>query len=73
MDNETRAMTSLRVADNLVTLSPLYDYLDYPDDHRVCEELGGWLSLTVKPIVYSLGIIGIVLTVVVLSRKTMCT
>ena len=72
MDNDTKAMTPLRVED-LVTLSPLYGDLDYPDDYRVCEERGGWLSLAVKPIVYSLGIIGIVLTVVVLSRKTMCT
>ena len=56
-----------------VTVSPLHDELDYPDDFRVCEELGGWLSLTVKPVVYSVGIVGIILTVIVLSRKTMCT
>ena len=68
---------------NTTTMSPLYDVdwsgtqmydqLDYPDGYVLCAQRGSWLHLTIKPIVYSLGVVGIVLTVVVLSRKTMCT
>ncbi|XP_076469658.1 neuromedin-U receptor 1-like [Babylonia areolata] len=65
-------MTSL-YDDALLTYTEPYDELGYPEDYRVCEQRGGWVHLTVKPIVYTLGIVGILLTVVVLSKKTMCT
>ncbi|KAK7489638.1 hypothetical protein BaRGS_00019033 [Batillaria attramentaria] len=48
-----------------------YDY-DYADPCGL-HDRGSWLHRIVKPVVYSTGIVGIVLTVVVLSRKTMCT
>ncbi|XP_076448364.1 sex peptide receptor-like [Babylonia areolata] len=67
-------MTSL-YDDAPVTYIPLYGSEgDYDGEAgRMCGQRGSWLHLTVKPIVYSVGIVGIVLTVVVLSRKTMCT
>ncbi|KAL8622044.1 hypothetical protein ACOMHN_056529 [Nucella lapillus] len=68
------AATTTALYDDLVlTYTDTYDQLDYPDGYKVCEQRGGWIHLTVKPVVYTLGIIGILLTVVVLSRKTMCT
>ncbi|KAL8595177.1 hypothetical protein ACOMHN_013850 [Nucella lapillus] len=62
--------------DAAVTSGLLYEDDLYPHELggvRVCEQRGSWLHLIVKPIVYSIGIVGIILTVVVLSQKTMCT
>jgi hypothetical protein len=68
-----------------VMVPHLYDYgwmthpppeeWDYPiEGFRACEFTGSpFVFMLVKPIVYTVGIVGIILTVVVLSRKTMCT
>lgn len=49
------------------------DYVSFDGGACGLSTRGGWLHRCVKPAVYSTGIVGIVLTVVVLSRKTMCT
>ncbi|KAK7102400.1 hypothetical protein V1264_020623 [Littorina saxatilis] len=74
MENATTAALTSFYEDESQTMDPLlgYDELNYVD-YEVCAQRGGWLHLTVKPIVYTVGIVGIVLTIVILSRKTMCT
>lgn len=54
-------------ADKLLDQVPDYD-------SGTCEhDQGSWLHKNIEPVVHCSGIMGIILTVVVLSRKTMCT